>query len=75
MELGSARFSGAYYNCGKVGHRAVDCRLPRRQVASQPTANRPTKIKANLKVVKASLIMHVWLRVICNCWFCRSPVV
>ena len=27
MELGSARFSGAWYNCGKVGHRAAEYRL------------------------------------------------
>ena len=29
MELGSVRFSGACYNCGKVGHRAAEYWLPK----------------------------------------------
>ena len=24
------KFQGKYFNCGKVGHRSVDCRLPRK---------------------------------------------
>ena len=58
MELGSARFSGACYNCGKVGHRAVTagCRGDRSLPNQLPIG--PTKIRANFKVVKASLIMH-----------------
>ena len=39
MELGAAtKFTGKCYHCGKVGHKAADCR--QRKAASQPVANR-----------------------------------
>ena len=39
MELGAAtKFTGKCYHCGKVGHKAADCR--QHKAASQPVANR-----------------------------------
>ena len=39
MELGAAtKFTGKCYHCGKVGHKAADCR--QHKAASQAVANR-----------------------------------
>ena len=42
MELGVAtKFTWKCYHCGKVGHKAANCR--QRKAASQPVANRTGK--------------------------------
>jgi len=42
-EAGKQKFSGECYNCGKKGHRAIDCRSPKKEKPSSSKQNSKSK--------------------------------